>query len=122
MSDAARSPKPAEWRRWTGILLRTAHLASVVALGASLLGAPEVGWGGPASLMTGLILLIAELADGRVRLDEAAGAIVVLKLLAVAWLVVAGGVFAVPVFWGLMVVSAISAHAPRPWRHWRPGR
>lgn len=117
----ARSPKPAEWRRWVGILLRTGHLAGVVWLGAALLGAPVGTGGGWLTLLSGLGLFASELLDRRVALSELAGLVVLAKLAVVAamlrWPAASPGLF-----WALLVVSGISAHAPKPLRHWRPGR
>ena len=121
ISRPPRPPKPAEWRRWVGIVLRTAHLAGVVWLGAALLGAPVGAGGGWLTLLSGLGLFASELVDRRISPTELAGAVVLAKLVAVAsmlaWPAAAPGLF-----WTLLVVSAISAHAPKPLRHWRPGR
>lgn len=116
-----RPPKPAEWRRWVGIVLRTLHLAGVVWLGAALLGAPVGTGGGWLTLLSGLGLFASELVDRRIAPTELAGAVVLAKLAAVAamlvWPVAAPGLF-----WALLAVSAVSAHAPKPLRHWRPGQ
>lgn len=116
-----RPAKPAEWRRWVGILLRTAHLAGVVWLGAALLGAPVGPGGGWLTLLSGLGLFTSELLDRRVSPTELAGAVVVAKLAVVAAML-RWPALAPALFWGLLVVSAVSAHAPKPLRHWRPGR
>lgn len=116
---ASASTKPAEWRRWLGILLRSAHIAAITLLGADLLGAGGIAaHGALLTLVTGAALFASELADRRVRIDELAGALVLLKLA-----LLAGAVFAAPqhreaVFWGLLFVSAVVAHAPKPLRHW----
>jgi hypothetical protein len=116
-----RAAKPAEWRRWLGILLRTAHLAGVVWLGAALLGAPVGPGGGWLTLLSGLGLFASELVDGRIAPWELAGAVVVAKLgIVVAMLTWPAA--ALPLFWGLLLLSAISSHAPKGLRHWRPGR
>lgn len=116
-----KPPKPAEWRRWLGIVLRAAHIAGVVLLGASLLGAPVGSVGALLTLVSGLALLASELADRRVALTELAGAVVLLKLLLVA-VMVAWPVAALPLFWGLLVLSALISHAPKGLRHWSPRR
>jgi hypothetical protein len=112
--------KPSEWRRWLGIALRSAHLAGVTLLGATLLGAP-VPMAAALTLLSGLGLLAIELLDGRVALTELAGAVVLLKLVLVAamWAWPAAGL---PLFWGLLLLSAVVSHAPKGLRHWRPGR
>jgi hypothetical protein len=118
----ASGPKPAEWRRWLGIGLRTLHLMGVVWMGAGMLATPMQagGAGAQLTLASGVALLVSELADGRIALRELAGALVLAKLAAVAWMA-AGGAGALPLFWVVMAVSAISSHAPRGLRHWRPG-
>ncbi len=113
--------KAAEWRRWSGIVLRAAHLAGVALLAAQLLGAPGAAAGGWLTLLTGVGLLGAELADGRVRLDELAGAWVLAKLALVA-AGLAWPAAALPLFWVMLAVSAVLSHAPREFRHWKPGR
>jgi hypothetical protein len=114
--------KPPAWRRWIAIVLRCAHLAGLVLLGASLLGAPLTARSGAAlTLATGLALFVAELADTRIRLGELAGLVVVLKLAAVAWMALDPAV-APLLFWLVLAVSGLMSHAPRPLRHWRPRR
>jgi hypothetical protein len=104
--------------------VRTVHLAAVVVLGASLLGAPvALGVVAAVTVGSGLLLLGLDLAAGRVRLGEFAGAVVLAKLAAVAWIgfTAAGAALAVPAFWLLLVLSSLSAHLPKGVRHWRPG-
>jgi len=118
-------PRRLDAERLAAVGVRTVHLAAVVALGAALLGAPLPG--GPAAavvLASGLLLLVMDLAAGRVRLGELAGAVVLLKLAAVAWIGLAAGAadaWALPTFWALLVLSSLSAHLPKGIRHWRPG-
>jgi hypothetical protein len=104
--------------------VRTVHLAAVVALGAALLGAPLAREAAAAiTLGSGLLLLVLDLAAGRMRLAELAGAVVLAKLAAVAWIgfTAAGAALAVPAFWVLLALSSFSAHLPKNLRHWRPG-
>lgn len=118
MTSAA---KHSDLRRWIGIALRSAHLASVVLLGAHLLGAH--GWadlGPQATFASGVLLFASELADGRVGLFEVAGVMVLAKLGLVAWMAWRGSVH-LPVFWAILAVSSAISHAPRQLRHW-PGR
>lgn len=115
----ASSPKPAEWRRWLGIALRSAHIASITLLGAALLGAGGIAeHGALLTLLTGAALFASELADRRVRIDELAGALVVGKLVMLGWAVFLAPAYRGPVFWLLLFVSAVVAHAPKPLRHW----
>jgi hypothetical protein len=114
--------KPAAWRRWLGIVLRASHLAAVVALGAALLGAPVARLPAAAAVLaSGIALLAVETLDARMRFGELAGLVSLLKLAAVAWLVLdADGALAA--FWIVLLVSALVSHAPRRVRHWRPRR
>jgi hypothetical protein len=115
-----RQAKPAEWRRWLGILMRTAHLVGVVWMGAAYLGpaAPAAGGQGAVLvLVSGVALLLSEWLDRRIRLSELAGVVVLTKLAAVGWMAL-GGAGAQPLFWAVLVLSAISSHAPRELRHW----
>jgi hypothetical protein len=118
---ADRRAKPPEWRRWLGIGLRSAHLAGVVLLGAGLLGAPVGPAGAWLTLASGLGLLASELIDERVSLRELAGALVLLKLALVAAML-RWPALAPALFWALLLMSAVVAHAPKGLRHWRPGR
>lgn len=115
-------PKPAEWRRWLGITLRTAHLASVALLAAQVLGAGAVARHGALfTFASGLALLASELADRRVALGELAGLVVVAKLVLVG-VMVWQPPLAPLLFWWVLAVSAVISHAPKGLRHWRPVR
>ena len=114
--------KPAAWRRWLSIALRAVHLASVVGIGAVLLGAPlPLLLAGATVLCSGIALLALEIADARMRWNELAGLVSLAKLAVIAWMAL-DPARAASVFWGVLFVSAVSSHAPRHWRHWRPGR
>lgn len=119
---AASKVKPPAWRRWAAIALRCVHLGGLVLLGATLLGAPlQPRAGALLTLASGLALFVAELADTRIRLGELAGLVVLLKLAAVVWMALHPE--AAPLlFWLVLAVSGLMSHAPRPLRHWRPGR
>lgn len=113
--------KPAEWRRWLGIGLRTLHLVGVVGLGAALLGAPVGKSGAWLTLCSGLGLFASELLDRRIAPAELAGLVVLAKLATVAAML-RWPAAAPELFWILLAVSAVSAHAPKSLRHWRLGR
>jgi hypothetical protein len=118
---AVPADKPAEWRRWLGIALRTAHIAAVALLAAQLLGAGGVArWGAWAAFATGLAMLASELADRRIHLAEVAGATVLLKLALVAAMALWPAT-AQALFWAVLALSAVISHAPKGLRHWRPG-
>jgi hypothetical protein len=110
--------KAAAWRRWAGVALRSAHLAAVSWLAVALHAMPaQQHQAGLLLLVSGAALLVLELADRRVRLDEAAGAVVLAKLAAAGAMVLWPGV-ALWLFWGLLLVSSASSHMPKDWRHW----
>ncbi len=110
--------KPAAWRRWGGVALRSAHLAAVSWLAVALHAAPaQQHVAGLLLLASGAALLALELADRRVRLDELAGAIVLVKLVLAGAMVLWPGA-ALWMFWALLLVSSTSSHMPRDWRHW----
>jgi hypothetical protein len=115
---SAPRPKAAAWRRWAGVALRSAHLAAVSWLAVALHAAPDQQHqAGLLLLVSGAALLALELADRRVRLEEAAGAVVLAKL-AVAGAMLLWPGAALWLFWGLLLVSSASSHMPRDWRHW----
>jgi hypothetical protein len=111
-----------EAARWLSIAMRTLHLCAVAWTAAALLGAPVARNGALLLLAaSGAAMLTLDLAGRRIRLDELAGAVVLAKLALVAamW---AWPSLATWLFWALVVASSLSSHAPRPVRHWRPGR
>ena len=116
----AREPrsKPAAWRRWAGIVLRSLHLVAVSWLALALFGGT-----GPATaaalllVASGVLLLALELDDRRIRLDELAG-LVVLGKLGLSAAIAAWPAGAAWLFWALVFVSSLASHAPREWRHW----
>ena len=77
----------------------------------------KLQWAAALVLASGLLLLLLELADGRIRLPELAGAVILLKLGLAALMACKPG-WAAPLFWLLLFVSALSSHAPRDLRHW----
>jgi hypothetical protein len=118
---SASFDKPAAWRRWLGITLRAAHIATVTLLGAAVLGAPLALPHAAASVLaSGVALLAIDTLDARLRWNELAGAVSVAKLALVGWMAIDPARAAL-LFWVVLIVSAISSHAPRRWRHWKPG-
>lgn len=109
-----------EVERWWALALRTVHLAAVVALGAALLGAPlNVAAPGVAVLASGVVLLAQDMHARRIALTEVAGAAVLVKLALVGWVawIRPAPEHALAVFWVLLVLSSLSSHAPKRWRH-----
>ena len=120
-----RRPRTPALERAASIVLRTVHLATVVGLGAALLGAPlALGTMGAATFASGLVLFAMELFARRMHVLDFAGLVVVAKLVLVALLALWPGAseHALAVFWALVALSSISSHAPKPVRHWRPDR
>jgi hypothetical protein len=113
-----RRKSDSEIERWLAVLMRCAHLAGVVWLGAALLAVQDMGHA-PALLMlaSGFAMLAMDLAAGRIALRELAGAFVLAKLALVAWMAVDARQ-AAWIFWALLVGSSIVSHAPKHFRHW----
>lgn len=108
--------------RWLSIAARTAHLVAVALLAGLLLGAelprePVLF----AVLASGVLMFGLDLGAGRIRAGELAGAVVLVKLAVVGWLLFADEAPDL-VFWGLFVLSSLTSHAPKHVRHWAPGR
>jgi hypothetical protein len=121
VAELQPSGKPAAWRRWLGIALRAAHLATVTLLGGAVLGAPlSLQLSAASVLASGVALLAADTLDARLRWNELAGAVSLAKLALVGWMAF-DPARAPLLFWVVLIVSAISSHAPRRWRHWKPG-
>jgi uncharacterized membrane protein YhaH (DUF805 family) len=117
--------KSSSVERAASIALRTVHLAAVVALGGTLLGAPlPLAESGLAAAGSGALLFAMELFARRLHALDVAGLAVLVKLAAVAsisaWPPTPSHRLAV--FWGLLLLSSVSSHAPKTLRHWRPGR
>lgn len=120
MTGPAFEPRrlPPAWR-WTGVAARAVHLVAVVLLGAALLGAPagaRASWAGAALLATGAVMFALEQWKTREHVFQLAGAGQVAKLAAVAWMI-GDPARAAPLYWLIVVWSAVFAHAPAGFRH-----
>jgi hypothetical protein len=107
--------------RWFGIGARAAHVAGVVLLGVSVLGATlrlSMPTTGALLLGSGVVLLALETWKTPHHLLEFAGASMVAKLLAVAWMLL-DPARAETVFWLVVLWSVVFAHAPASFRHRR---
>lgn len=117
-AKSGRRTKGSLFERWLAIAMRSAHLVGVVWLGAAIVSnqPPQVQ---PALLMgtSGLAMLGMDLVARRLSLRELAGAFVLVKLALVGWMV-ADPTQARWIFWLLLVVSSVTAHAPKDVRHW----
>ncbi len=103
--------------RWLNVVLRGLHVATVIALGAALLGAPLSPYRQSLGvLFTGLAMMALDLWGKPRMLLEWSGAALVLKLAVVAWMAADAGL-RLPLFWAVVAWSAIFAHAPASFRH-----
>jgi hypothetical protein len=108
-------------RRWLSVFLRGGHLVSVVNLGAVVLGVPTStlpSHSGLAVLLTGVLVWALDLWHKPGHLVEGAGLSMLLKLVLVVWMVLAPGL-SVPLFWAIVLWSAVFSHAPASFRNAR---
>ena len=105
-------------RRAINLGLRSLHLASIVLLGAALLGAGDIALGAWLTLVSGAGMFAGDVWANPAHLREIAGCGVVLKLLLVA-VMATQPAFALPIFWSILVLSALLSHAPGALRHRR---
>lgn len=105
------------FRRWLNVLLRGLHLAAVIVVGAGLLGAPvRTPWAIGVMAASGVAMFALDLWQKPGYLREVAGLAVLAKLLLVTWMAVDAEARFV-LFWLIVVMSAIFAHAPGSVRH-----
>lgn len=104
-------------RRWASVGLRGLHLVTVIGLGAAVLGAPlSAGTQALAVLLSGLAMTAVDFwGDTRLFRDRS-GQALLLKLLLVGVMAVSASLRE-PLFWLIVVWSAIFAHAPASFRH-----
>jgi hypothetical protein len=105
-------------RRQINLSLRTAHLAGIVLLGAALLGAGEITTGAWLTLLSGIGMFAGDAWANPGHVRELAGFGVLVKLGLVAVMALFPPV-ALPVFWGILVISTLLSHAPGSLRHQR---
>jgi len=105
-------------RRWLGIGLRSVHLVGVVMLGLALQGGGEQATAGSLVLVTGLLIHGLDLWSSPKHFGDLASVFIMLKLLLVGAML-AFPAAAIPLFWGLVVVSSLVSHAPAHDRHIR---
>lgn len=105
--------------RWLSVALRAAHLLCVVGLGAAVHGAPlDAGALGLLVFASGGVLFGLDLYTYPQHLKEIAGQSVLFKLVLVAG-IVAIETARLPLFWLVVLWSAIFSHAPGSLRHRR---
>jgi hypothetical protein len=105
-------------RRWFNLTLRTVHLAGIVLLGSALLGGGDPATGAGLTFVSGLAMFAGDAWANPGHLREAAGAGVLLKLVLVAAMALVPAL-ALPLFWGILVLSGLLSHAPGAMRHRR---
>jgi hypothetical protein len=107
-------------RRWLGVLLRGVHLVTVILLGAAIFGATryDPGQMGLAVLITGVVLWALDIWSKPQHLREWAGLSMIVKLVLVAAMVVIPALHE-PLFWVIVVWSAVFSHAPASFRNAR---
>ncbi len=108
-------------RRWALNLLRAAHVAGLIGTGSALFGGTPPPVFPLLLLGSGLAMAGLDLWRNPAYLRQMAGAWIVIKLALVAWLAFdvsqAGWLF-----WLILVLSVLAAHAPAGFRHkelWR---
>lgn len=108
-------------RRWALNLLRAAHVVGLIGSGSLLFG------GNPAPmfpfllLASGLAMAGLDLWSNPAYLRQVAGSWIAIKLVLVGWLVLEPA-RANWLFWLVLVLSVLAAHAPAGFRHrdlWR---
>ena len=108
-------------RRWLIVVLRAAHLVGLVGTGAALLGSATLGAQMPFVLtlmFSGMSMIAIDLWAAPGYLAEVSGIAIVVKLALLAWLVL-DPPRQLPLFWTVIVFSAVVAHAPAWVRHRR---
>lgn len=107
--------------RWFSVVLRGFHLVTVIGLGAALMGAPlSIHQQSMGVLSTGIAMFVFDLWNKPRMLLEWSGVALVVKLGGVT-LMALNDELRLTLFWGVVVWSAIFAHAPGSFRHasWR---
>ncbi len=108
-------------RRWLGVLLRAAHLAGVVGVGAGLLAGVQVHGFLILMVASGVAMAALDAWSNALWLKELAGLSLLVKFVLI-------GVFVVyeasrpALFWLILVFSVVFAHAPASFRHRRLSR
>lgn len=115
-------PRRIPGERWANIVLRAAHLVGVAGMaGGFLLGLEKAHWLAywHLTVATGVLMAFLYLASGRRWLAEVAGLSMVAKLLPL-WAALRWPQARTELFFSVIVLSALVAHAPAPLRHWSP--
>ena len=108
-------------RRWLIVALRAVHLVGLVGTGAVLLGSVPLAASMPfvmTLMLSGIAMLAIDLWAAPGYLAEVAGGAILLKLVLLGWLAL-DPPRQLPLFWAILVFSAVVAHAPAWVRHRR---
>lgn len=105
-------------KRWLNVALRSVHLLGVVLFGAALLGAGSIPLGAGVTLVSGLAMFAIDTWANPAHLREVSGFGLLVKL-ALIGLAAAVPDLALTVFWTLVVLTSVLAHAPGSFRHRR---
>ena len=106
-------------RRWLSVFLRSAHMVAVIAFATVLLTTtPLPEYSGMAVLITGVLIWVLDLYHKPAHLTEGAGLSMLLKLALIGWMILSPGL-RVPLFWIVVVWSALFSHAPASFRNAR---
>ena len=107
--------------RWLSVALRGLHLVAVITLGAAIMGAPiSPQQLSGAVLITGFAMFVLDLWNKPGMLFEWSGAALMFKLCLIVVMAL-NAELRLPLFWVIVVWSAIFSHAPASFRHkvWR---
>ncbi|HLO63000.1 MAG TPA: hypothetical protein VK165_08545 [Azonexus sp.] len=105
-------------KRWLNVALRSVHLLGVVLFGAALLGAGSIPLGAGITLVSGLAMFAIDTWANPAHLREVSGCGLLVKLALIGLAAAAPGL-ALTVFWTLVVLTSVLAHAPASFRHRR---
>lgn len=124
MAHDCNSGKPRDFRgrRWLSVFLRSAHMVAVIAFAAVLLTTtPLPEYSGSAVLITGILIWLLDIWQKPGHLVEGAGLSMLLKLILIVGMIYSPGL-RVPLFWIIVIWSAVFSHAPSSFRNARlPG-
>ncbi len=104
-------------RRWLDVALRAVHLATIVLAGAALLGAPlDLRLQLAGVLFSGMALMAVEFLGRPELFFRWSGLSLLIKLGLVGLMLLFPAALR-PLFWAVLLWSAIFAHAPSSFRH-----
>jgi hypothetical protein len=107
--------------RWLSVGFRGLHLVSIIGLGAAIMGAPlSIHTQSAGVVLTGVVMFAHDLWNKPRLFFEWSGLALLIKLGMVV-LMALNAEMRLPLFWAVVIWSAIFAHAPASFRHatWR---